>query len=151
MTLPTPGDSRARDFIPEREHRFSEVVPARSLDRNSERPGAVVQAPPRRMVDVFLRYLQAEGVRHVFAIPGGLLHPFMAAVEADASLTLVMPKHEEGAAFMADGYARTTGKLAVCAGTSGPGATNLVTGVACAYADGVPMVVITVPVHEILG
>ncbi len=143
MTLPTPGDSRARDFIPEREHRFSEVVPARSLDRNSERPGAVVQAPPRRMVDVFLRYLQAEGVRHVFAIPGGLLHPFMAAVEADASLTLVMPKHEEGAAFMADGYARTTGKLAVCAGTSGPGATNLVTGVACAYADGVPMVVIT--------
>jgi acetolactate synthase I/II/III large subunit len=98
---------------------------------------------PRRMVDVFLRYLKEEGVRYVFAIPGGLLHPLMAAVEGDDNLSLIMPKHEEGAAFMADGYARASGKLAVCAGTSGPGATNLVTGVACAFADGVPMLVIT--------
>src|SRR5208337_4973478 len=102
------------------------VVPARSPLRNSERPSAIPQTAPQRMVDVFLRYLKEEGVRHVFAIPGGLLHPLMAAVEADALLTLVMPKHEEGAAFMADGYARATGKLALCAGTSGPGATNLV-------------------------
>jgi acetolactate synthase-1/2/3 large subunit len=105
----------------------------------------VVQPAPavQRMVDVFIQYLKAEGVRYVFAIPGGLLHPLMAAVEADDVLSLIMPKHEEGAAFLADGYARASGKLAVCAGTSGPGATNLVTGVACAFADGVPMFVVT--------
>lgn len=96
-----------------------------------------------RMVDVFLRYLKEEGVRYVFAIPGGLLHPLMASVEADPELSLIMPKHEEGAAFLADGYSRVSGKIAVCAGTSGPGATNLLTGVACAFADGVPMFVIT--------
>lgn len=96
-----------------------------------------------RAIDIFVRYMKAEGVSTVFGIPGGLLHPFFEALEADADMRVVMSKHEEGAAFMADGYARTTGKLAVCAGTSGPGATNLVTGVACAYADGVPLLVIT--------
>jgi acetolactate synthase-1/2/3 large subunit len=94
-------------------------------------------------VDVFLRYLEAEGVRHVFAIPGGLVYPLMAAVEAHPDIELVMSKHEQGAAFMADGFARVSGRIAVCAGTSGPGATNLVTGVACAFADGVPLLVVT--------
>src|SRR6185436_18523587 len=61
----------------------------------------------------------------------------------DDDLQLVMTKHEEGAAFMADGYARTKRCLAVCAGTSGPGATNLMTGVACAFADGVPLLVLS--------
>ena len=70
----------------------------------------------QRTVDVFLRYLKAEGVTHVFGIVGGLLYPFFVAVENDPELALVHVKHEEGAAFMADGYARTTGKLAVCAG-----------------------------------
>jgi acetolactate synthase I/II/III large subunit len=147
MTLPTRDYRRSLaavpDTAPELEPRVSLVVPARSPQRNSDRPAPAPDAPPRRMVDVFLRYLKEEGVRHVFAIPGGLVYPFMAAVEADPALTLVMPKHEEGAAFMADGYARTTGKLAVCSGTSGPGSTNLVTGVACAFADGVPMFVLT--------
>ena len=110
---------------------------------------AVVTAFPRsrrttpRLVDVFLQYLKAEGVRVVFGIPGGLLHPFFEAIEADSDLRLLVSKHEEGAAFMADGYARVSRKLAVCAGTSGPGATNLMTGVACAFADGVPMLVVT--------
>ena len=95
------------------------------------------------MVDVFIRYLESEGITHVFGIVGGLLYPLFASVEAAESLTLVHVKHEEGAAFMADGFARTTGRLAVCAGTSGPGATNMLTGVACAFADGVPMLVVT--------
>lgn len=99
--------------------------------------------PDERMVDIFLRYLRAEGARVVFGIPGGLLHPFFSAVERDPGFHLVMAKHEAGAAFMADGYARAGNCLAVCAGTSGPGATNLLTGVACAYADGVPLLVIT--------
>jgi acetolactate synthase I/II/III large subunit len=149
MTFPTQDYDRALAIVPDpmpeaAEARVSVVVPARSPQRNSDRPPTMALVDtPKRMVDVFLRYLKEEGVRHVFAIPGGLVYPFMAAVEADPSLTLVMPKHEEGGAFMADGYARTTGKLAVCAGTSGPGSTNLVTGVACAFADGVPMLVLT--------
>ncbi|HEX7663306.1 MAG TPA: thiamine pyrophosphate-binding protein [Polyangiaceae bacterium] len=104
---------------------------------------SVSPAKPSRAIDVCVRYLRAEGVDTVFGIPGGLLHPFFEALEATEGMQVVMSKHEEGAAFMADGYARTTGKLAVCAGTSGPGATNLVTGVACAFADGVPMLVVT--------
>lgn len=96
-----------------------------------------------RVVDVFLRYLEAEGAHVVFGIPGGLLHPFFEAVEYTEGMRLVVSKHEEGAAFMADGYARVGRRLAVCAGTSGPGATNLLTGVACAFADGVPMLVVT--------
>lgn len=96
-----------------------------------------------RAVDVFLQYLRAEGVRHVFGIPGGLSYPFFEAVERAADLELVVAKHEQGAAFMADGYARQSGRLAVCAGTGGPGSTNLLTGVACAYADGVPLLVVT--------
>ena len=96
-----------------------------------------------RVVDVFMHYLKAEGVNVVFGIPGGLLHPFFEAIESDEGITLVVAKHEEGAAFMADGYARVGRRLSVCAGTSGPGATNLMTGVACAFADGVPMLVVT--------
>jgi acetolactate synthase I/II/III large subunit len=104
-------------------------------------PDDVRLAP--RVIDVFLRYLKAEGVQIVFGIPGGLLHPFFEAVEEDDAVRLVVSKHEEGAAFMADGYARVSRGLSVCAGTSGPGATNLMTGVACAFADGVPMLVLT--------
>ena len=104
-------------------------------------PDAREVAP--RVIDVFLRYLKAEGVRVVFGIPGGLLYPLFEAVEQDPELMLAVSKHEEGAAFMADGYARVGRRLSVCAGTAGPGATNLMTGVSCAFADGVPMLVIT--------
>ena len=99
--------------------------------------------PGERMVDIFLRYLRAEGARVVFGVPGGLLHPFFAAVERDPDFRLIVTKNEAGAAFMADGYARARGCLSVCAGTSGPGATNLLTGVAVAYSDHVPLLVVT--------
>ncbi len=106
-------------------------------------PPPVEEAPERRAVDVFLRYLEAEGASVVFGIPGGLLHPLFEAVETSDSIEMVVAKHEEGAAFMADGFARGGGRLAVCAGTSGPGSTNLLTGVSCAFADGVPLLVVT--------
>ena len=93
--------------------------------------------------ELFLAYMKAEGVEELFGVPGGLLHPFFAAVEHAEGLRLIVTKHEQGAAFMADGVARVTGRIGVCAGTSGPGATNLMTGVAVAFADGVPMLVIT--------
>jgi acetolactate synthase-1/2/3 large subunit len=97
----------------------------------------------QRAVDIFLRYLKAEGVDTVFGIVGGLAYPLFLAIELDPSLRFVMAKHEEGAAFMADGYSRVGRRLGVCVGTSGPGATNLLTGVACAFADSVPLLVIT--------
>ncbi|MCK5035334.1 MAG: thiamine pyrophosphate-binding protein [Candidatus Sabulitectum sp.] len=96
-----------------------------------------------RAIDVFLRYLEAEEAMVIFGIPGGLLHPFFEAVDADPRFRLIVTKHEEGAAFMADGFARTSRRLAVCAGTAGPGATNLLTGISCAFADGVPLLVLT--------
>lgn len=107
-------------------------------------PGVLPLPSPRtRVIDVFLSYLKAEGVEVVFGIPGGLLHPFFEVLERNGTIKLVLSRHEEGAAFMADGFARVGRRLSVCAGTSGPGATNLLTGVACAYADGVPMLVVT--------
>ncbi|CAN5220244.1 acetolactate synthase large subunit [soil metagenome] len=101
----------------------------------------VIAAPSA--VDVMLRYLLAEDATTVFGVPGGLLHPFFDAVERHPEFRLIVTKHEEGAAFMADGFARMRNRLAVCAGTSGPGATNLLTGVSVAYADGIPLLVIT--------
>lgn len=111
----------------------------------SEAGEAASSEPARqpRVVDVFLDYLRAEGVHVVFGIPGGLLFPFFEAIERASDMELVVSKHEEGAAFMADGYARVSGTLSICAGTGGPGSTNLLTGVACAYADGVPMLVVS--------
>jgi acetolactate synthase-1/2/3 large subunit len=127
------------------------VTPQLAAQPSAKRPLSVVPAaqsapaptPKNRAVDVCLKYLKAEGVKFVFGVAGGLLYPFFAAVEADESLEFIGSKHEEGAAFMADGVARVGGGLAVCAGTSGPGSTNLLTGVACAFSDGVPMIVIT--------
>ncbi len=118
-----------------------------SAESNNPKPASVHPLvpvnTPRRAVDTFLRYLVAEDARFVFGVPGGLLHPFFEAVEQHPDLSLIVTKHEEGAAFMADGYARASRKIAVCAGTSGPGATNLLTGVSVAFADGVPMLVVT--------
>ena len=130
--------------------RSSSVIPIRrsSIPPRPTPVPAPLSSPPvaasaTRAIDVFLHYLEAEGCRVVFGIPGGLLHPFFEAVEHHPTIALVVSKHEGGAAFMADGYARTSRRLAVCAGTAGPGATNLMTGVACAYADGVPILVVT--------
>jgi acetolactate synthase I/II/III large subunit len=135
--LPTARPSSPRPAARSSPPEGDEISPS-----STQRPVTRAETP-QRMVDVFLRYLEGEGATNVFGIPGGLLHPLMAAIESNSAISLVVTKHEQGAAFMADGYARATGKLAVCAGTSGPGATNLVTGVACAFADGVPMLVVT--------
>lgn len=86
--------------------------------------------------------LKAEGVDLVFGYPGGqALHLYDALY--DSGLTHILTRHEQGAAHAADGYARSTGKVGVCLSTSGPGATNLVTGIATANMDSVPMVFIT--------
>ena len=86
--------------------------------------------------------LADAGVKHIFGVIGGTVFPFFTAT-VGRQAQIVMAKHEAGAAFMADGYARASGGLGACVSTSGPGATNLITGVAAAYADSVPIVVIT--------
>jgi len=90
--------------------------------------------------------LKIHGVNVIFGYPGGAILPIYDAVhkaEKDGWLKHYMVRHEQGGAHAADGYARSTGKVGVCFGTSGPGATNLVTGIATAQMDSVPMVVVT--------
>ena len=92
--------------------------------------------------ELLVQCLQAEGVEYIFGVPGEENADFVMAVEA-ANMPFILTRHEQGAAFMADVYGRLTGRAAVCMGTLGPGATNLVTGVADANMDRAPMVVIT--------
>lgn len=94
--------------------------------------------------DLLLDYLIAEGVEYVFGVPGSACQPlFGSFMKRRGVITPILTKHEEGGAFMADGYARMRRGLGVCLSTAGPGATNLLTGVATAYTDGVPLLVLT--------
>ena len=97
--------------------------------------------------DIFVEALERAGVQVIFAYPGG------ASMEIHQSLTkskirTILPRHEQGGSFAAEGYARATGKAGVCMGTSGPGATNLVTAIADAYLDSCPLVAITGQVNQ---
>ncbi|MEH1811133.1 MAG: biosynthetic-type acetolactate synthase large subunit [Nostoc sp.] len=91
--------------------------------------------------------LHRHGVDYIFGYPGGAILPIYDDLykvqEATGGMKHILVRHEQGAAHAADGYARATGKVGVCFGTSGPGATNLVTGIATAYMDSIPMVVVT--------
>jgi acetolactate synthase-1/2/3 large subunit len=90
----------------------------------------------------FVESLRAENVKVIFGYPGGVLLPIYDEL-FDADVTHILVRHEQAAVHAADGYARATGKVGVCIATSGPGATNLVTGIANAYMDSVPVVAFT--------
>ncbi len=113
-----------------------------------DRPETVEQEPgpeqPKRLSGsrIMCEALVAEGVEIMWGYPGGAIMPFYDALP-EYSIHHVLVRHEQAGAHAADGYARATGKVGVCIGTSGPGATNLVTGLATAYMDSVPMVAIT--------
>lgn len=92
--------------------------------------------------DIFLKCLKEEGVEVIFGYPGGSALPIYDALY-QSDIRHVLVRHEQGAAHAADAYARVTGKVGVCLATSGPGATNLVTGIANAYMDSIPMVAFT--------
>lgn len=101
---------------------------------------------PNELGDLLVGYLDQLEVDYLFGVPGGAIEPLynaLARSERRGGVRSVVARHESGAAFMADGYARETGRLGVCCSTTGPGATNLITGVASALADNVPMLVIT--------
>ena len=100
---------------------------------------------------IIVECLKEQGVDTVFGYPGGaILNVYDALYEYKDEITHVLTSHEQGAAHAADGYARATGKVGVCMATSGPGATNLVTGIATAFMDSVPVVAITANVGKSL-
>ena len=94
--------------------------------------------------EILIECLKEQGVKTVFGYPGGaILNIYDALYKHQDEITHILTSHEQGAAHAADGYARATGKVGVCLATSGPGATNLVTGIATAYMDSIPVVAIT--------
>lgn len=93
--------------------------------------------------DLFVRCLENEGIEYIFGVPGEENADFMMSLEKSSSIRFVLTRHEQGAAFMAEIYGRLTGNPAGCLGTLGPGATNLITGVADANMDRAPMLVLT--------
>ena len=93
--------------------------------------------------EILVACLESEGVDTIFAYPGGASMEIHQALTKSKKIRTVLPRHEQGGAFAAEGYARATGRAGVCMSTSGPGATNLVTGIADAYMDSVPLVAIT--------
>ena len=94
--------------------------------------------------EIIIECLKEQGVDTVFGYPGGtILNVYDALYKHSDEITHILTSHEQGAAHAADGYARATGKVGVCMATSGPGATNLVTGIATAYMDSIPIVAIT--------
>ncbi len=104
--------------------------------------------PEMRGADVLVRCLEREGVDTVFAYPGGASMELHQALTRPTKIRTILPRFEQGGGFMAHGYARATGKVGVCMATSGPGATNLVTCIADAYMDSIPLVAITGQVYQ---
>jgi acetolactate synthase-1/2/3 large subunit len=112
------------------------------LEKRKATPPKAEIGQPMMGRDILIRALEREGVEFIFAYPGG------ASMEIHQALTrstirTILPRHEQGGGFAAGGYARATGRAGVCMATSGPGATNLVTAIADAYMDSVPLVAIT--------
>jgi acetolactate synthase-1/2/3 large subunit len=116
-------------------------------------PGSATNPATRTGAQIMCEALIREGVSVMFGIPGGCIMPFYHAMwEYRAQLRHVLCRHEQGAGHAAEGYARATGQVGVCIGTSGPGATNLVTPIADAWMDGTPLVAITGQVpSQLLG
>jgi acetolactate synthase-1/2/3 large subunit len=102
--------------------------------------------------EILVKCLELEGADTIFAYPGGASMPIHQALTRSKQIRTILPRHEQGGVFAAEGYARATGKVGLCMATSGPGATNLVTGLADAFMDSVPVIAITGQVpQEMIG
>jgi acetolactate synthase I/II/III large subunit len=129
--------------------RVIEVAPTQPASIvTAAQPAAIVNAIAQRQTGAYalLDSLHRHGVQHIFGYPGGAILPIYDEIyrfEAAGKIQHILVRHEQGAAHAADGYARATGQVGVCFATSGPGATNLVTGIATAQMDSIPMVVVT--------
>lgn len=126
----------------------SPTSPSQIEQHNQSASSTSSVVTPKRVTggSALLDSLLRHGVEYIFGYPGGAILPIyddLYKVEATGRIKHILVRHEQGAAHAADGYARATGKVGVCFGTSGPGATNLVTGIATAYMDSIPMVIVT--------
>ena len=93
--------------------------------------------------DTIIKVLEQAGVKYMFGIPGGATADLNVALYNNTAIKPILTKHEAGAAMMADGYARISGGIGVCFSTAGPGASNLITGLAASYMDGIPVIALT--------
>jgi acetolactate synthase-1/2/3 large subunit len=100
--------------------------------------------------DHFARWLRASGISHAFALPGGMIASLLDAIHRDGGTELVTLHHEQSVAFAADGYGRSTGRPAVALSTAGPGATNMLTGIADCFLDSIPAIFVTGQVQTYL-
>jgi len=123
------------------------------MDMTRPAPGGAAQAAPVELngAEIVIRCLQAEGVEHVFGYPGGAVLYLYDELFKQDKVKHILVRHEQGAVHAADGYARSTDKVGVALVPSGPGVTNAVTGIATAYMDSIPLVILTgqVPTHAI--
>jgi acetolactate synthase-1/2/3 large subunit len=117
---------------------------AKSTTRKTASPKAAAErGPVMNGAEILVTSLEREGVDVIFAYPGGASMPIHQALTRSKKIRVVLPRHEQGGVFAAEAYGRATGRAGVCMATSGPGATNLVTGIADAFMDSIPMVAIT--------
>jgi acetolactate synthase-1/2/3 large subunit len=116
------------------------TAPAKIETRKTERAEV---GPAMLGSEILVACLEREGVDTIFAYPGGASMEFHQALTKSKKIRTILPRHEQGGAFAAEGYARASGRVGVCMATSGPGATNLVTGIADAYMDSIPIVAVT--------
>src|SRR5882757_6931026 len=122
---------------------------SKTLESNKKSPARkrAEIGPAMQGAEILIACLEREGVDTIFAYPGGASMEFHQALSR-SKMRVILPRHEQGGVFAAEGYARATGRAGVCMATSGPGATNLVTGMADAFMDSVPLVAITGQVNQ---
>jgi acetolactate synthase-1/2/3 large subunit len=140
-----PGDGSAHaDAVERAQREMLHEGPSNAAVRTSDAPTRAARgARPRIGADVVCEAILRQGVDVVFSYPGGVILPLYDILGDYPELRHILVRHEQGGAHAADGYARSTGRVGVCVGTSGPGATNLVTGIATAQLDSIPLVAIT--------
>ena len=136
------GGPRARPAQPRAERRHGEAAAVERARKEMLHEGRDLKRT-RIGADVLCEALLRQGVDVFFSYPGGVILPLYDILGDYPELRHVLVRHEQGGAHAADGYARVTGRVGVCMGTSGPGATNLVTGIGTALLDSIPIVAIT--------
>jgi len=137
-------------------HIYNSAPKKDALEASNQRPPAISGPEILEVGDLLVAYLRQLSIKYVFGVPGGAIEPLYNALARQARYDeengiplhargprAVVARHETDAAFMAEGYARASGKMGVCCATTGPGATNMITGVASAYENRIPMLVIT--------
>ena len=126
----------------------AEIASAAAVSAN---PNSHIPSQDLRGAEILVKSLQAEGVKYIWGYPGGAVLHIYDAFYKQNTIQHVLVRHEQAAVHAADGYARATGDVGVALVTSGPGVTNAITGIATAYMDSIPMVIITgqVPTHAI--